>query len=357
MNDYWLYSPLDYRYSVGALRPFLSEEAFITYKAKIEGVLAKTLSEHGICSENVAEEIYEAASQVRAKDVYAEEKIVKHDIRALVNIIRNQVSPEAKPFVHVTATSYDIVDNANVLRYKDAIQQIILPDMVALERTWIDLARKEKNTIQIGRTHGQHAEPITFGFAIAQYVNRWGYRILKVKEAINGLVGKFSGAVGAYNAASLFFDDPELFEMELLANLNLEAAEISTQIIPPEPITDLMHTIISSFGVLANFARDMRNLQRSEIGEVNELFTEKQVGSSTMPHKKNPINFENVESMWKKFMPQMITMYSDQISEHQRDLTNSCSQRFTPELMVAFDSSIRRMNRASKNLQINRNNL
>ncbi len=355
---YNLFSPTDYRYSVKDLKQYLSEEAFVNYKALVEGVLAKTLAKYGVCSQKIAEEIAQAASQVRAKEVYEEERKIRHDIRALVNVILKRVRDEAKPFVHATATSYDIVDTANALRYKDALEKVILPDMVALEKVWIDLARREKATIQIGRTHGQHAEPITFGFAIAQYVNRWGNRILKLKEASDNLVGKFSGAVGAYNSTALFFKDPEDFERELLEKgLGLKSADISTQIVPFEGVTDLTHFLVSSFGVLTNFARDMRNLQRSEIGEIGEPFGEEQVGSSTMPQKRNPINFENVESMWIKFMPNMVTMYMNQISEHQRDLTNSCSQRYTPELLVAFDSSVRRMIRVCNRLKVDRDNM
>jgi adenylosuccinate lyase len=226
--------------------------------------------------------------------------------------------------------------------------------MIAFELILMDLAEGEKNTIQIGRTHGQHAEPITFGLALAQYVSRWGSRILKVREASENLVGKFSGAVGAYNASSLFFENPDILEADLMRLLGLKQAEISTQIVPPEPLTDFVHSVVSSFGVLANFARDMRNLQRSEIGEVEEPFGEEQTGSSTMPQKRNPINFENVESAWKKFMPQMVTVYLDQVSEHQRDLTNSLSQRYIPELLVIFDSSIRRMCRVMKKLRVKR---
>jgi len=357
LSTFNLFSPTDFRYSVRALEPYLSEEAYIRYKARVEGALAKALANRGLCSHKIADEIVQAASEVSAKEVYEEERRIKHDVRALVNVIRKKVSDEAKGWVHATATSYDIVDTARALMYQEAAEKVILPDMVALEKTWVDLARREKDILQIGRTHGQHAEPITFGFALAQYVNRWGNRILKVKEASDNLVGKFSGAVGAYNASFLFFDDPEGFERELLKELGLKPAEISTQIVPPEPLTDFIHSIVSSFGVLANFARDMRNLQRSEIGEVGEPFEEGQVGSSTMPQKRNPENFENVESMWKKFLPHMTTMYLDQVSEHQRDLTNSCSQRYTPELLVAFDSSVRRMLRVSRRLEVDRESM
>jgi adenylosuccinate lyase len=352
--DFSAFSPTDYRYAVDELRDYLSEEAFEEYKAKIEAAVARVFEKKGILSKELCDEIVEAASTINAGEVYEEEKRTKHDIRALVNVIRSKVSDEAKPFVHLSATSYDVVDTANALRYKDAVMKVIIPDMLELERTWIALAQREKDTLQIGRTHGQHAEPITFGFAIAQYVNRWGSQILSVKEASENLVGKFSGAVGAYNATSLISDDPEEFEQEVLALLGIKPATVSTQIVPPEPMSDFVHSIISSFSILANFCDDMRHLQRSEIGEVMERVAEEQVGSSTMPHKRNPVSFENMKSLWKRFMPQAVTMHLDQISEHQRDLTNSASQRYTQELLVVFDYCVRRLRRISERLVVDR---
>jgi adenylosuccinate lyase len=352
--DFSAFSPTDYRYAVADLRAYLSDEAYVTYKAKIEGVLAQVFATRGLLKQDLCDEIVAAASTVTAEEVYEEEQKTKHDIRALVNIIRSRVSDEAKPFVHLGATSYDVVDTANALRYRDAVLSVIIPDMLKLERTWIALARREKNTLQIGRTHGQHAEPITFGFALAQYVNRWGSQLLKLKEASENLVGKFSGAVGAYNATSLLVEDPEAFEREVLTALDIKPAAISTQIGPPEPMADFVHAVISRFSVLANFCDDMRHLQRSEIGEVMERVAAEQVGSSTMPHKRNPIGFENVKSLWKKFMPQVITMHLDQISEHQRDLTNSASQRYTQELLVAFDYCVRKLTKISERLEVDR---
>jgi len=211
--------------------------------------------------------------------------------------------------------------------------------------------------LQIGRTHGQHAEPITFGFAIALYVSRIGQAILKIRKAANNLRGKMAGAVGAYNASSLFFNNPVDFEKDVLDELGLKPSPISTQIVEPEFVLDYAHSVISCFGILANLADDMRHLQRSEIGEVGEFFEAKQVGSSTMPQKRNPINFENVKSLWKSMMPRMITLYSDQISEHQRDLTNSASSRFTPEILAGFIVSVDRMQRVMSKLVVDRENL
>lgn len=350
-------SPTDFRYSVPELNPYLSAEAFVRYKAIVEKALAEALARRGVCPENVAKEIGLASSSVTAQQVAEEEKRVRHDIRALVNVIRRKVSDQAKPYVHLTATSYDIVDTANALRYKQAVEKVILPDMVKLEKIWMDLARRERDTAQIGRTHGLFAEPLTFGFAVAQYVNRWGNRILRLKESSKALVGKFSGAVGAYNATSLLIEDPEDFEREILSSLGLKPALISTQIVTPEPTTDLIHSVVSSWGVLANFSRDMRHLQRSEIGEVGEAFEEEQVGSSTMPHKRNPESFENIESLWKEFVPRMVTKYLDQVSEHQRDLTNSASQRYDVEFLMTFDFCVRRLTRVCEKLVVDKTNM
>ncbi|MEM5846481.1 MAG: lyase family protein [Candidatus Aenigmatarchaeota archaeon] len=352
-----LFSPTDYRYSVEELKQYLSEEAFVKYKSKVEAALAKVKARRGIITQESAEEIFKACEQVKAKEVYEEEERTRHDIIAQVNMIRKRVSDEAKPAVHVPATSYDIVDTANMLRYRDAFKNIIIPDMVSLEKVWIELARKEKDTLQIGRTHLQHAEPITFGFTMAWYVSRFGRRILKVKEAVESLEGKFSGAVGAYNAPSLFFEDPEEFEREVLVELGIKPTEISTQIVQPEPLADLMHYVFSSFNILANWARDMRNLQRPEIGEVGQPRGKDISSSSTMPHKANPVGLENIESLWKATIPYIFTTYLDQISDHQRDLTNSASQRFIPQILVQFDYAVRRAKRISENLKPHYHNM
>lgn len=356
-------NPLDYRYygrnkeAMEKLSPYFSENARIKYNLRVELALVKVLAKKGICSKKVLQEVEHACKQVTAEEVYEQEDMIKHDVRGMVNAVREKVSEESKPFVHFSLTSYDVIDTANALKYKEAVEAVILPTLKKFEQTLMELALREKETIQIGRTHGQHAEPITFGFALAEYVSRLGGRIKAIENAKNNLVGKISGAVGAYNASSLFFDDPMEFEEEILKELGLKPSMHSTQIVEAEPITDLMHAVISCFGILANLADDMRNLQRSEIAEIGEFFESKQVGSSTMPQKRNPINFENVKSFWKQYMPRMNTVYMDQISEHQRDLTNSASARYLPEIFVALYLSFGRMDRIMKKLVVDEENM
>jgi len=352
-------SPLDYRYygrskSFEKLKEYFSENSRIKYFCLAELALVKALARRNICTEKTVKEVGEAIQKVTAEEVYAEEDRIKHDIRALANCIRSKVSEESKPFIHFGATSYDIVDTANALRFKKASLELVVPKLLELEKTLIELALREKQTLQIGRTHGQHAEPLTFGFAIASIASRLAGRIKQIQKNSEGLVGKFSGAVGAYNATSLLVEDPLKLEEEILEELGLNASISSTQIVEAEPLTDLMHSLTSCFGVLANLADDLRHLQRSEISEVAESFGKEQVGSSTMPHKRNPINFENVKSFWKHFMPRMTSVYLDQVSEHQRDLTNSASQRFLPELFVALYLSAERLNEACKKLVVDK---
>jgi len=356
-------SPLDFRYYgrskevFGKLVPYLSERAMVRCMARVESALTKVLADYKVCSKDVAEEVAKACRQIDADEVYKEEDRIKHNVRALVNCIRKRVSRKAKPYVHFTTTSHDIICTAEALRYRNVTNKVIIPALAELEKTLIALARREKSTLQIGRTHGQHAEPLTFGFALSEYVSRLGNCIMKIKGSADDLRGKIAGAVGAYNASSLFFSDPAEFEKKVLAELGLKPATHSTQIAEPEFITSLAHNIITAFGVIANLADDMRHLQRSEIAEVGEAFGKEQVGSSTMPHKRNPINFENVKSMWKEFMPRISTLYMDQLSEHQRDLTNSASSRFTTEIIAGFYASAIRLNRIMSRLVVDRKNL
>lgn len=356
-------SPLDFRYYgrnrdiQEKLSPYLSEEALVQYLLKVEVALVKVLAKRGVCSQSVFLEVKKAASFVHAGEVYAEEDRIKHNIRALVNCIRKRVSEKAKPYIHFTTTSHDIICSADAARLRDFTHAVLLPELKSFEGVLISLAEREKKTLQIGRTHGQHAEPITFGFALAQYVSRLGLRIQVLEQASDNLRGKIAGAVGAYNASSLFIKDPVAFEAEVLAELGIKPSPISTQVVEAEFMTDYQHAVVSAFGVLANLADDMRHLQRSEIGEIAEAFEAKQVGSSTMPHKRNPINFENVKSMWKVFMPRMMTQYMDQICEHQRDLTNSASSRFVPELLAGLFISTSRMRKVMQRLIVDKESL
>lgn len=350
-------SPADYRYWDKEIAAYLSENAFTRYKLEVERALMKVLTRRKICNKNALAEVEAAIPGVTTEEVYIEEDKTHHDIRALVNCIRKRVSDSTKPFIHLTATSQDIIDSANAARYRDAIIHVLLPRVKSLMKVLIEITLREANSVQIGRTHGQHAVPITFGFALAGYVSRIGYSYLSLNTLTGKLVGKFSGAVGAHNASSLLWSDPESFEREVLLELGLEPAEHSTQISPPEPVTRLFCEMAILAGILGNLSDDMRHLQRTEIAEVGEEFEDTQVGSSTMPQKQNPINFENTKSCWKIVMPRLITIFIDQISEHQRDLTNSASARTYAESIAYLNAVVKRITRVMQKLKMNKASL
>jgi adenylosuccinate lyase len=356
-------SPFDARY-YGAdptfyskIHDYLSEEAGIGYFLQVEAALVQTLSDYGFCSAEISTEITEACKAVTAAEVYEEEARIQHNIRALVNSIRRRISEKARGYVHLFATSNDIMDTAAALRYKDFGLKVLLPDLIHLVEALSEIAKKESDTPQIGRTHGQHAEPITFGYSVAMFVSRLGGRAEKLEQACKSLRGKFSGPVGAHNALTLAVGDRALqFERDLLKKLGLEPSRtgVSSQLTEQEPLTDLAYTAVSTTGILANFADDMRHLYRTEIAEIREKFQPERVGSSTMPHKVNPKDFENVKSFWKAYMPRLITVLMDQVSEHQRDLTNSASGRFVAELLAAADYMVYRTTNVVKQMEVNR---
>ena len=356
-DKYNCISPLDYRYEVEGGTDYFSQHASIEYQLRVELALATVLNRRGVCSDDALAEITHACHRVTPRKVAFREVTTHHDLRALVDCIREGVSDTAKPFVHMTATSYDIVDTANALRYRDGTHKFLVPFLLKLEAVLIEMTIREARTTQVGRTHGKHAVPITFGMTTAGYVARLGNCIEHLRAAADQYVGKFSGAVGAYNAASLFFSDPEQFEIDVLAELGLTPAEHSTQIAPPEALLRLLTEVNLVAGVLAQIGRDMRHLQRTEIGEVGEEFVSGQVGSSTMPQKRNPINFENVEGTWSILVGHLMTAFMTQVSEHQRDLTGSIASRTFGEMFCYVAQAAQRLTKTMEKLKVDHGNL
>ncbi|MCZ6690839.1 MAG: lyase family protein [Planctomycetota bacterium] len=353
-------SPLDGRY-IGPdetmrkrMSPYLSEAASIRYQLKVEVALLETMAEFGICSASVPESARKAAEDITAKEVFEEERRIGHNVRALVNSMRKRMPENERGFVHLFATSNDILDTSRTLAFRDFASEILIPDLIDLVSVISGKAREYASVRQIGRTHGQYAEPITFGYALSLYVSRIGGRTVALERAREDLRGKLSGAVGAHNALALHDPmNPAIFERKHLERLGLKASDtqVSTQVIEPEAMADFVFQGILAMSAMANLADDMRHLIRSEIGEVKIVDGATRVGSSTMPHKVNPVAFENVKSLWKAFAPRIVTVLMDQISEHQRDLTNSASSRFLGEILAAVDYAARRLGGAMKKIQ------
>jgi len=354
-------SAIDHRYSISeaavfdGLSKYISESASIRSCAKAEAALIKAhLSVRGQLTPVMEKKLDDVAAAIDPEEVYKEEEKTQHNIRALVNVMKTKVPAEVAPLVHLGATSVDILDTALSMRMRDAVQNVVLPELKGLEKDLCTIADREAETPQVGRTHGQHAVPITFGWSIAEFVSRLGKSILRIEELSKQLKGKLAGPVGAYNGPCMIVKDPEDLERRYLAFLGLEPSEYANQLVEPEYLLRLLLEMNVAFGILANLADDLRNLQRSEIGEVFEYFSATQVGSSTMPQKRNPWNSEHVKSLWKAMCPRVITFYMDQISEHQRDLTNSASQRFIADYVAGFTMAAARMHKVVSGLQADR---
>ena len=363
-DPYLNLSPLDHRYWKSnpivfeELSTFLSEKAAVRYHVRAELALLKVhIRRHLDSKSDLLDAIVGLESRISAEEIAVEEEKTNHNIRALVNVIQRHIPKELGPWVHLGATSMDILDTAMAMRIRDALWKTVLPLIIDLLDILIRVSEEHAETVQAGRTHGQWAVPITFGFAMSEYVSRLGQSIEKIAELSGNLRGKLSGAVGAYNATSLISNDPAALEEEFLGELGLKRADYANQIVEPEHLLRLLLEMNVCFGIIANLADDLRHLQRSEIAEVNESFGKDQVGSSTMPQKRNPWNCEHVKSLWKAYCPRVMTFYMDQISEHQRDLSNSASGRFITEYIAGFSAAVARMKQIADNLVIRKDRM
>jgi len=262
---------------------------------------------------------------------------INHDVRAWIAAAKVLSPPALQRWWHVLLTSYDPLATARSLQFTRAHNDVLNPTTKQVVELLADLAEKFAGQLQIGRTHGQHALPITVGFWLATILQRILYNAQMMDSLAAQLPGKISGAVGAYNAQiGLGIADKcgdRTFEQRVLSVLGLEPAPISTQILPPEPLAYYLHACMMMSAALGQFGRDGRNLMRSEIAELCEP-VDSQGSSSTMAHKVNPINFENLEGTWIKTKNEYGKVVDTLISEHQRDLVGSSVARDFPIIPI-----------------------
>jgi adenylosuccinate lyase len=282
--------------------------------------------------------------------VKAIENEIKHDIASLVRAL-SEVCGSSGAYVHLGATSYDIVDTANALQLKDALD-IIDKKLVALKSILQKQAAKYKETVMMGRTHGQHALPITLGFKFAV----WGYEVSRHIERLNDcrarvLAGKMSGAVGTQ--ASLG-EHAARIQALVMKRLGIRAAEISTQIVQRDRYAEFVCLLAMLASSLENFATEIRELQRPEIGELFEAFEkEHQVGSSTMPHKRNPETCERICGLARIVRSLAVPALENAVTWHERDLTQSSAERFIlPESCILVDYMLFLMSDVVSNLRV-----
>ena len=340
------------RYGTPEMIEVFQEETRLQKMLDVEAALAWAHCEVGNILRKDAEKIARMATlrYVKLARVKAIESEIKHDVAALVRALSEACGPSGA-YVHLGATSYDIVDTANALQLKDAVE-IIEKRLACLRRVLQDKTGKYKGTVMIGRTHGQHALPITLGFKFAVWtceVSRHMQRLRECKDRV--IVGKMSGAVGTQ--AGLGEHAPQIQEL-VMRRLGVHAAEISTQIVQRDRYAELVCVLALIAGSLENFATEIRELQRPEIGELSEAFeAEKQVGSSTMPHKQNPETCERVCGLARIVRSLVAPSLENVVTWHERDLTQSSAERFIfPEACILTDYLLELITRIVANLRV-----
>ena len=344
------------RYQPKSLQGIFGYDYLYKGVAEVEIAAMRTLAEIGIIPPEViahlTDEVVGRLLAITTSQVdEVERTITRHDIRAWVRIAQGIVGPELKPWVHALLTSYDVLDTGRILLFVRA-HAVVTELTDAVISHLCTLTKKYADTVQIGRTHGQHALPITVGFWFATILSRILTNIQSANSAAEKLVGKISGAVGAYNAqvglgiAARCGD--KTFEERVLEKLGLKPAPISTQILPPEPLANYLLPCVELSLALGQFGRDARHLMRTEIGELCEPFENGQVGSSTMPHKRNPVSLEGLEGAGLKSQAEFGKVFATMVSEHQRDLVGSSLLRDLPTIVVNLVYQLTTMNRKSE---------
>ncbi|MEM3493508.1 MAG: adenylosuccinate lyase [Thermoplasmata archaeon] len=331
--------PIDYRYGREEMKRIFEENSRLEYMLRVEGALSLVHAEFGNIPPEMAEKINEMATRehVRLERVKEIEREIKHDVMALVKAL-SEVSGEAGKYVHLGATSNDIIDTANALQIKDGLE-IILKGLGELRQVLLALAKEHRDTVMIGRTHGQHALPITFGLKMAVFATEIARHEERIRQGMPRFcVGKLLGAVGT--GAALGKDALRIQE-KLMEKLGIWAENGCTQVVGRDRYIELICLLANIATTCEKFATEIRNLQRTEINEASEYFEETQVGSSTMPHKRNPVMAENICGLARVVRALVLPAFENNLMWHERDLTNSSAERFIiPHGFVLCDDII-----------------
>jgi adenylosuccinate lyase len=299
-------------------RIWSDENRFRTWLA-VEVAATETLAEAGIVPKDAAKAIRERAD-FNVDRIFQIEAEVKHDVIAFTTAVAEIVGPHARWF-HYGLTSNDVVDTAQALLIQQA-SSLIAGDLERLADVLERRAWEFKDTPMIGRTHGVHAEPITFGFKIANWYSETQRNIARFKAASEDLrVGKFSGAVGTFAHLT-----PEL-EERMCARLGLKAAAVSSQVIQRDRHAHYLATLAVIASTLDKTATEIRHLQRTEVREAEEYFSEKQKGSSAMPHKRNPVTCEQISGLARVVRANAQAGFENVPLWHERDISHSSAER------------------------------
>jgi len=341
------------RYGTKEMLDIFSEQKKIDYQLEIEAAAALSQSEIKIISRNIANDIAKTANsgKITNKRIKQLEAKSDHDTAALVEALAEKCKKESRPWIHYGLTSNDLVDTSNSLQMRDAIK-IIQPKISKLSLLLAKNALKYKNIPAVGRTHGQHASIISFGLKFANWASEISThleRLDEIKKRI--LICKTLGVVGT---GSLMGKNAVKVQEKVSHKLGLFSAKVTTQIIPRERYAEYVFQLSLIGATLEKIAIEIRNLQRTEIGEVAEHFKKGQMGSSAVPVKRNPIKSERISSLSKLLRSQISTSFENIPLWHERDLSNSANERFIlPMTSILLDEMLETMIKIITNLQVN----
>lgn len=354
--------PGNLRYQPRELQELFGYDNAYRTVGEVEIATLRTLGEIGFIPSADVQQLTDALAKTMLDEITTtevdeiERKITHHDIRAWVrratSFLTDHNLAHLARWLHIPLTSYDALHTARTLQYARAWQQALQPACKEVLILLADKTEQWAEVVQVGRTHGQHALPITVGFWLATILERIRYNVVQLESRSHELVGKISGAVGAYNAhvglgiAERCGDIS--FETRVLEKLELKPAFISTQILPPEPLAYFLHAACMVSASVAQFGRDCRHLMRSDIAELSEEYEKGQVGSSTMAHKRNPITFEQLEGMWLRTKNEYGKVFDTLISEHQRDLVGSSVERDFPIILINLQQQLNSLKKQNK---------
>ena len=349
--------PLDYRYGRDDVKNIWSDLGRHSRQLEVERALIWAHKELG----KVSDEDYQIVASIANPTSVTKERVEeieaepRHDIMALTKAMAEQAG-DAGWCIHLGATSNDIVDTAVALQMRDSIvkQVEILSTLIS---TMADLAERERDTVCIGRTHGQAAVPITFGLKVAVWLDEFRRHYIRLDEMTDRVcVGKFLGAVGTGAAQG---ENARELQSLILTHLGLGVPLVTTQVVGRDRYIEWVSWMANVATSIEKVLQEIRKLQRSEIAEVGEYFdVEKQVGSSTMAHKRNPITAENACGLARVVRSMMLPTWENALLWHERDLANSSAERFTlSHSVVLLDDVMVKCNRVLSKLAVDKENM
>jgi adenylosuccinate lyase len=318
------------RYTLPEMGAIWADEARFEHMLRVELAVSRAQARRGRVPQDALLAI-EARAKVDVTRIEELEKTTDHDVIAFVSQVAESIGSEGR-YVHLGLTSSDVVDTALALQLR-AAGELLLRDADRLLEVLVTRARAEAGTVMMGRTHSVHAEPTTFGLKLAGWAFEVDRGRRRLAEAIDEIAtGKLSGPVGTYSHL-----EPEI-EAEVMAELELRVDPASTQIVQRDRHAALLTAIAILGGSLERFATEVRNLQHTEIGEVQEPFRAGQKGSSAMPHKRNPILSERVAGLARVLRGYAQTALENQPLWHERDISHSSAERvILPDATILLD--------------------